>query len=92
LTFSRFFIHGSKIRVVGDDPDVGLFLVPVNNPDKAVKVTWIAENSPSKIVGIVPQTEYPQYRIQIRTQYSASGSTLLKTPRTIESTFTLDAA
>jgi hypothetical protein len=86
-----FVIYGSRIKIEGDDPNNGLYVVPVDNPAAAVKVTRIAENSPSRIIGIAPQTGYSQNRIEIRTQYS-SGSALLKEPRIITSTFILEEA
>jgi hypothetical protein len=86
-----FVIHGSRIKIKGDDPDVGLYFVPVDNPAAAVKATRIAENTSSKIIGIAPQTGYSQNRVEIRTQYSP-GSALLKEPRIITSTFILEEA
>ena len=86
----QFVIHGHKIKIAGDDPGVGLFFVPVNDPSKAVKVTRIAENTPSKIIGIAPQTEHLHNRIEIRTQFSGSGVTFLKSIRTITSGFVLE--
>ncbi|MDR1837407.1 MAG: DUF4469 domain-containing protein [Treponema sp.] len=89
---NQFVVSGNKIRIEGNDPNVGLYFVPVDNPSGAVKVTRIAENSASKIIGIAPQTGYQQNRIEIRTQYSGSGSTSLKEPRTITSPFILEEA
>jgi hypothetical protein len=89
---NQFIISGFKIRLDGDNPDVGLYFVPVDNPSGAVKVTRIAENTATKIIGIAPQTGYQQNRIVIKTQYSGSGSTSLKEPRTITSTFIIEEA
>ena len=85
-----FIIHGSKIKIAGDNPGVGLFFVPVDDPAAAVKVTRIIENTPTKIIGITPKTEHMINRIEIRTQYSGSGTVFLKTPRVIASSFTLE--
>jgi len=75
-----------------DDPNVGLYFVPVDDPSRAVKVTRIAENTPTKIVGIAPQTEHLQNRIEIRTQFLGSTSVFLKTPRVITSNFIIEEA
>jgi len=88
----QFAIHGSKIKVEGTDPGIGVFFVPVDNPTAAVKVARIAENNPSKITGICPQTGYQNNRIEIRTQFTGSTSILLKAPRIITSTFILEEA
>jgi hypothetical protein len=88
----QFAIHGSKIKVEGDDPGVGAYLVPVDNPSGAVKITRIAQNNPSMITGIAPQTGHQFNRIEIRTQYTNASGRYLKTPRIITSTFTLEEA
>jgi len=88
----QFVLHGHKIKIAGDNPGVGVFFVPVNAPEQAKKVTRIAENTPSKIIGIAPQTEHQHNRIEVRTQFSGSSGTLLKTPRVITSAFTIEEA
>jgi len=86
---NQFVINGHKVRLDGDDPDVGVYFVPVNGPSKAVKASRLAENTASRIIGITPQLpDYP-VRIEIRTQYS-SGSFTLKAPRIIISGFVLN--
>jgi hypothetical protein len=89
---NQFAIHGNKIKIAGDNPDVGLFFVPVDDPGKAVKVSRIADNEPSRITGIAPQTNCQRIRLEIRTQFAASGGILLKAPRVITSGFTLEEA
>jgi hypothetical protein len=90
---NRVWLYPNNLTgVEGNNPDVGLYFVPVENPSEAVKVTRIAENTASKIIGIAPQTEYQQNRIVVKTQYSGSGSTLLKEPRTIQSAFIIEEA
>ena len=84
-----FVIQGSKIKLAGDDPDVGVYFVPVDDPAQAVKVTRIAENTATKIIGVCPQTGFMLNRIEIRTQYTGS-SILLKEPRVITSVFILE--
>ena len=89
---NQFAIHGSKIKVAGDDPGNGIYFVPVDNPEKAVKVTRLAENSPTKLTGLAPDTGYLQNRIEVRTQFTSTGSRLLKNPKTIKSAFIIEAA
>jgi hypothetical protein len=86
----QFAITGDKIKLAGDAPDIGVYFVPVEDPAKAVKLKRRAENSHSKITGIAPKTGYQRVRIEIRTQYSGSGSKMLKAPRTIVSGFILE--
>jgi hypothetical protein len=88
----QFAVHGSKIKVEGGDPGAGAYVVPVDDPAAAVKITRIAQNSPSMITGIIPGTGHQFNRIEVRTQYSGSGGKLLKTLRTITSSFILEEA
>jgi len=88
----QFVIHDHKIKVAGSDPGVGVYFVPVDDPAHAVKATRIAENTPSKIIGIAPKTENMHNRIEIRTQYEGSALKFLKTPQVITSNFTLEEA
>jgi len=50
----QFILIGHYIKVAGPHPGNGVYLVPVDNPSAAVKISRIAENSPSKIIGIIP--------------------------------------
>ena len=86
----QFVIHGHKIKAAGDDPAVGVYFVPVDDPSKAVKVTRLAENSPSRIIGIAPKTEHLHNRIEIRTKYEGSSTKQLKNVRYITSGFVLE--
>jgi hypothetical protein len=86
-----FSLHGHNIKAGGDDPSYGVYFVPVEDPSKKVKVTRILENTPTKIMGIIPpSTGFLLNRIEIVTQYSSSGTTMLKAPRVITSSFTIE--
>jgi hypothetical protein len=87
-----FCITGAKIKVAGNDPACGVYFVPVDDPDAAVRVTRIGENTSTKITGIAPATGYEKNKIEIRTQYTGSSVSFLKTPRTITSRFVLSEA
>ncbi|MDR0313732.1 MAG: DUF4469 domain-containing protein [Treponema sp.] len=87
-----FCISGNKIMIAGDHPDCGIFFVPVEDPSKEVRVKRIAENNPSRLVGIAPATRFLQNKIIIRTQYTGSKAVLLRVPHAIESSFVLEAA
>jgi hypothetical protein len=57
-----------------------------------VTVTRIGENTSTKITGIAPATGYEKNKIEIRTQYTGSSVSFLKTPRAITSRFILSEA
>jgi hypothetical protein len=90
LPGDQFILTGYKIKVAGDDPSCGMFFVPVANPSQAVKVTRLAENTSSKIIGIVPDISFQNIRIEIRTQFGGSNTRLLKKPRVISSSFVIE--
>ena len=88
---NMFSISGQKIKIAGDDDSCGVYFVPVEDPSKAVKVKRLAENSATKIIGKAPDTEYQHNILEIRTQFTGSGSSLLKKMRVIKSDFVLEA-
>jgi hypothetical protein len=78
-------ITGTKIKVLGDQPDVGIWFyqnTPNTNP---VKVTEnLSENSSVKIIAPIPSLKKgSNWRLRIVTQYT-SGTSLLKKSRVIE--------
>ena len=89
LPGDQFSILGHKIKIAGDET-CGVYFVPVDDLSQAVKTTGIAENTPSRIIGIAPKTDFQQNKLEIRTQYSGSGNTFLKTARVITSSFTIE--
>ena len=88
----QFLLTGGKIKAEGSDPSCGVFFVPVDDPSHEVRVTRIAENMRSRIIGICPSTGHQRNRIVIRTQYSGSSNRFLKTVKTIESSFVIEEA
>jgi len=85
-----FVIFGDKIKIAGEDPGVGMFFVPIDDPSKAVKVTRIFENVPSKIIGICPNTGHMLNRIEVRTQFEGSSTKFLKNLRVIRLPYVLE--
>jgi hypothetical protein len=87
-----FGISGHKIKITGEDPEVGLYFVPEADPAGRVKVSGrLAENAPSKLIGVIPPLGAGAWKIEIKTQYSGSTKDL-KSPRSIISAFTLTEA
>ena len=80
-------IEGAKIKIVGDEELCGVYFVPRDAPEETIyKVERrLTQNNPSSIIARVPAALQPgAYTLRIVTQYTNSGSTLLKEPRTIE--------
>jgi hypothetical protein len=78
-------ISGSRIKIDGDNPDVGLFLVNQDTQERnQVPDTTIGLNDPSKVMFIVPAgLAAGDYLVSIITQYSAHSKQTLNEPRTI---------
>jgi hypothetical protein len=75
-------ITGTKVKVDGDNPSVGLFFVPNagGNPIK-VDPSDIVINHPSEIIAVIPNLAAGLYQIRIVTQYSSGKH--LKTPHAV---------
>ena len=87
----QFVISGHRIKVAGDNPACGVYFECVEDGQRIKVKGILAENTLSKIIGIVPVIVKPRtYRVVIVTQHS-SGSNLLKEPRTVTGGFTLTA-
>ncbi|MDR1399127.1 MAG: DUF4469 domain-containing protein [Treponema sp.] len=85
-----FSIVGRKIKIVGNDPEIGVYFVSTQNSDQRVKVVErFIQNMPSKLIGIVPELSAGTWKAEIKTQFSGSGSTTLLEPRVIVSEATL---
>ena len=87
------FIRGASLKVVGDDPSVGITLTPVGGGSETkLNEKDITINSPTEMVIIVPTgLEDGTYTLTITTQYSRS-STLLKEPRSVSTTVYVGSA
>lgn len=77
-------ITGNKLKVVGDDPSVGIHLTSADNPETTFHITaaQIAPNMPKKLQFVLPAgiTE-GAWLLEVTTQY-ASSNHLTKAPRT----------
>jgi hypothetical protein len=79
----QFSIAGHKLKIAGADSEVGVYFVSEGDSSLRVKVGGHpAENTASKLIGVIPGLTAGTWLVEIKTQYS-SGSSLLKEPRTI---------
>jgi len=85
---NQFILTGYKLKVAGDHPDVGVYFEQVDGPTR-LKVSSLAENTSSKLIGMFPAGPNGTYKVVIKTQFTGSGNKFLKDIRIIESNFTL---
>ncbi|MDR0524745.1 MAG: DUF4469 domain-containing protein [Spirochaetaceae bacterium] len=79
-----FSIAGHKLKIAGSDPACGVYFVSAGAPVQRIPAAGpLGENSASRLIGIIPALTSGQWKIEALTQFTGSGSTLLKSPRTI---------
>ena len=79
-----FTLAGYKIKIAGEHPDCGVYFVNTAAPSQRARVTGhLADNTAGRIVGMIPALAAGQWQVEAVTQFSGSGSTSLKAPRTI---------
>jgi len=73
-------ISGNKIKVVGDDPNNGVFFVNSNTQERiAVESNDMVTNNPSELIIVIPDLASGTYTLEVLTQFS--GTQMLKEPR-----------
>ena len=76
-------IQGTKIKVVGDNPSIGVFFVNTStNARTKVDASDMVVNNPSELIVLIPTLPAGSYKLEVVTQYMGTG--LLKEPRTAE--------
>jgi len=84
-------ILGRRIKIEGLPTETGLWMVPVQDPAKAVKINRVVSNTPSRIEFIPVDTGYSENRLEIRTRFSGS-TTPLTALRIVTSQFVISEA
>jgi hypothetical protein len=73
-------ITGHKIRVVGDEPTVGVYFINTETTERTpVEAEDIVVNNPSEVIVVTPALAAGTYQVEIVTQFTAG--VLLKEPR-----------
>jgi hypothetical protein len=87
-----FALEGHKIKAAGDKPECGVYFVSATDAAQRVKAAGhLADNTASRIVGIIPALAAGQWRVEVVSQFTGS-SAALKTPRIIQGGSTLTVA
>jgi hypothetical protein len=75
-------ISGHKIKIAGDHPDNGVFLLDESGNEIRIEPADIVMNHPSELMIIIPSLPSGGYRLMVRTQFSGSANPL-KEPRSV---------
>jgi len=81
-------VEGRRVKVEGPDAETGLWMVPVEDPSKAVKATRVVSKTASRVLFVPAATGFSENRLEIRTLYSATA-TPLTAVRVITSPFVI---
>ncbi|WP_346984430.1 DNA-binding domain-containing protein [Chryseobacterium sp. POE27] len=74
-------IAGSKIKVTGNDPFIGVFFVnTASNVRTMVEESDMVTNNPSELIVVIPALLAGTYQLEVVTQFA--DSSILKQPRT----------
>ena len=80
-----FTLTGRNIKLLGDDPSVGLVLIDADGTETTIAQDLWVINDPSRVTFIIPADLEPgTYTLRLTTQYSGHSKSLLKSPRSIE--------
>ena len=77
-------ILGSRVKINGDDPSVGLYFVPEKAADAAVRIeaSEYVVNNPSEIIAVIPNLKKGRWKLRLVTQYT-TGPKYRKVPRSL---------
>ena len=82
-----FTLSGSKLKVLGTDPSVGITLTSASNVVTKITEDLFVTNDPSKVTFIIPaDLAKGTYLLKLTTQYSGNSKVVLKSPRSVEKT------
>ena len=74
-------IVGSKIKIAGEDPSVGIYFVDTATQGRTkVEQSDIVTNNPSELIVVIPALAAGTYHLEVVTQFTQGA--LLKEPRT----------
>jgi hypothetical protein len=60
-------VLGKRLRIDPKDERLGLFFIPLNEPDKLIRVTTYSYNKPSEIHFLIPELEEGEYKLVAHT-------------------------
>ncbi|MCD8091446.1 MAG: DUF4469 domain-containing protein [Bacteroides sp.] len=88
-----FTLAGGKLKVMGNNPAVGITLTDSKGTEtKVTEDLWVT-NDPSKLTFIIPAgLANGTYELKVTTQFGSNSKTLLKAPRSVVKTIYIGTA
>ena len=78
----NLFVRGAMLKVVGNDPSVGVTLTDTDGTETKLDDDLITTNKPSELTLLLPaELEAGEYTLTVTTQYNSGAQ--LKTPRSV---------
>jgi hypothetical protein len=77
----NLIISGHKLKIVGEDPSVGIYFIDENNDRIKVDPADIVINNPSELLIRIPELRPGAYKLEVMTQFTGSNI-FLKQART----------
>lgn len=88
-----FTLTGGKLKIAGTDPSVGITLTDSSGAETKITEDLYVVNDPSRLTFIIPAgLADGTYELKVTTQFSGSGSKLLKTPHSAAKTIYIGKA
>ena len=88
-----FTLTGGKLKIAGTDPSVGITLTDSSGTETKITEDLYVVNDPSRLTFIIPAgLADGTYELKVTTQFSGSGSKLLKTPHSAAKTIYIGKA
>lgn len=78
----NIFVRGASLKVVGEDPAVGVKLTNADGEETVLEADMIVKNMPSELTLLMPAGVVAgEYTLTVTTQYSHGSQQYLKAPR-----------
>lgn len=88
-----FTVEGSYLKVMGDDPAVGIYLVAEDGTETKITEDYWSVNEPKKLSFVIPSgLANGTYTLRVVSQYNRNNSEPRKTPRVAERTVYIGTA
>lgn len=88
-----FTVEGNYLKVAGDDPSVGIYLVDEDGTETKITEDYWSVNEPKKLSFTIPAGMADgTYTLRIVSQYNRNNNQPRKTPRTTETTIYIGTA